>query len=97
VEDARLAPVAVDIAEKQLELNAGRRLYYVVAGLALLMLAVTVYQADWLWVAVCVLILGFFGWWLAVGQARRSATLQRAIDANRELMRKKPAKARRKR
>jgi hypothetical protein len=97
VEDARLAPVAVEVAEKQLELNQGRRLYYAVAALAVLMLGVTVYQGDWLWVAVCVVVLGFFGWWLVAGQSRRNAMLQRAIDANRELMQSKPARARRRR
>ena len=98
MEDAALAPLAVELAEKQLELNQGRRLYYLVAGLLVLMLAVTIYQGDWTWVAVCVVILGFFVYWLVAGQARRNATLQRAIDANRELVSEsKPARARRKR
>jgi bacteriorhodopsin len=62
------------------------------------MLAVTIYQGDWTWVVLCVVVLGFFVYWLAVGQARRSATLQRAIDANNELISEPaPARARRKR
>jgi bacteriorhodopsin len=60
-------------------------------------LAVTIYQGDWTWVGLCVVVLGFFVWWLLVGQARRTATLQQAIDANRALIESKPARARRRR
>jgi hypothetical protein len=62
------------------------------------MLAVTVYQGDWLWVALCVVFLGFFVWWLVVGQGRRNDMLRRAIEENQKLVRPaKPARARRKR
>jgi hypothetical protein len=97
VEDPSLAQLAIDLAERQLELNQGRRLYYAVAALLVLMLAVTIYQGDWTWVGLCVVVLGFFVWWLLVGQARRTATLQQAIDANRALIESKPARARRRR
>ena len=91
--------MAVELAEKQLELNQGRRLYYIIAALLALMLAVTIYEGDWLWVGLCLVFLGFFVWWLLVGQGRRTATLRRAIEENQKLV-AKPAKrerARRKR
>jgi len=63
------------------------------------MLGVTVYQGDWLWVALCLVFLGFFVWWLLVGQRRRNDTLRRAIDKNQKVVAKpaKPARARPKR
>jgi predicted MFS family arabinose efflux permease len=86
VDDPKLAPLAVELARKQLEMNQGRKLFVVAAALIALLLVVTVLQGEWIFAVVCVALLGFFGWWLAAGQQRRNAQLQRAIDANEALV-----------